>query len=198
MRAFYRGASSDQLDLTPATEISGTANDEVIGWVTLDMNHPNYGGDIDKRALDVTARAIEAAYLFIDYASYDADGDRVLEPAELHLTVIVAGYEAAYGGSSACAPNVWGHRSAIKTGAPVVDGTTVGSRGYTQFGESHCFTTSPTKAHQATIGIMAHEFGHDLGWPDLYDVGGPAEGVGEVQPDGLGQLGLEVGQQPGG
>ena len=31
----------------------------------------------------------------------------------------------------------------------------------------------------ATIGIMAHEFGHDINWPDLYDVDGTSEGIGE-------------------
>ena len=197
VRAFYRGASSGQLDLTPATESSG-ANDGVVGWVTLDMNHPNYGGKIDSRAQDVTARAIRAADPYINYASYDTNRNGVIEPTELHLTVIVAGYEAAYGGSSACAPNVWAHRWAIETGAPVVDGTTVGSKGYTQFGEKHCFTTSPTKAHQATIGIVAHEFGHDLGWPDLYDIDGPAEGVGEWSLMASGSWGSKSVSSPAG
>ncbi len=179
VRAFYRGASSGNLDLTPATETSGTANDGVIGWVGLPINHPNYFNNIDSRAQDVTARAIKAADPYIDYASYDTNHNGVIEPVELHLTIIAAGYEGAYGGTSACTPNVWGHRWAVTSGAPVVDGTTVGSRGYTQFGESHCTTGNRSGAHQATIGIMAHEFGHDLGWPDLYDTDGTSEGVGE-------------------
>ncbi len=179
VRAFYRGASSGTLDLTPATETSGTPNDGVIGWVDLGTNHPNYYNKIDSRAQDVTTMAIEAADPYIDYASYDTSRNGVIEPAELHLTVIAAGYEGAYGGSSSCTPNVWGHRWAIDNGAPVVDGVTVGSRGYTQFGESHCDKRIPLGAHQATIGIMAHELGHDLGWPDLYDTDGSSEGVGE-------------------
>ncbi len=30
----------------------------------------------------------------------------------------------------------------------------------------------------ATMGIMAHELGHDIDWPDLYDTDGSSEGVG--------------------
>ncbi len=44
--------------------------------------------------------------------------------------------------------------------------------GYAQFGEIH-------KDHPATIGIIAHELGHDLTWPDLYDTDYSSEGVGD-------------------
>ena len=198
VRAFYRGASSGRLDLIPATETSETPNDGVIGWVPLGINHPNYYNDIDSRAQDVTARAIRAADEYIDFASYDTNGDHVIEPAELHLTVIAAGYEGSYGGDTSCSPRVWGHRWAINSGAPLVDGTTVGSRGYTQFGESHCDTGNPTGAHQATIGIMAHEFGHDLGWPDLYDTDGSSEGVGEWSLMASGSWGRTSDSSPAG
>ena len=113
VRAFYRGASSGNLDLTPATESSGTANDGVIGWVSLPINHPNYYDTIDSRAQDVTARAIRAADPFINYANYDTNSNGAIEPAELHLTVIAAGYEGSYG--TACSPSVWGHRWAVPT-----------------------------------------------------------------------------------
>ncbi|MFL6176299.1 MAG: M6 family metalloprotease domain-containing protein, partial [Ornithinibacter sp.] len=198
VRAFYRGASSGRLDLTPATETSGTANDGVIGWVGVGTNHPNYFDTIDSRAQDVTVRAIKAADPYIDYASYDTNHNGVIEPAELHLTVIAAGYEGSYGGTGACTPNVWGHRWAVSSGAPVVDGTTVGSRGYTQFGESHCLSGSSAGAHQATIGIMAHEFGHDLGWPDLYDTDGSSEGVGEWSLMASGSWGTKTGSRADG
>ncbi len=193
VRSFYLGASSGRLDLTPATEASGPANDGVIGWVTLPIKHPNYYNQLQNGAWDVTAGAIRAADPFIDYASYDTNGNHIIEPAELHLTVIAAGYEASYGGTSACTPTVWGHRWAINTGAPVVDGITVGSRGYTQFGESHCFSSNRAGAHQATIGIMAHEFGHDLGWPDLYDTDGSSQGVGEWSLMASGSWGTKAG-----
>ncbi|MFW5474007.1 M6 family metalloprotease domain-containing protein [Knoellia sp. CPCC 206450] len=179
VRSFYRTASSNQLDITPATESSGTVNDGVVGWVTLPMNHPNYFDDVDGRAWAVTAAAVTAANPFVDFAAYDTDGSGVVEPDELHVTVIAAGYEGSYGGTTSCTPNVWGHQWAIDSGAPTVDGKVVGRAGYTQFGESHCDVSDPTDAHQATIGIMAHELGHDLGWPDLYDIDQSSSGIGE-------------------
>ena len=33
--------------------------------------------------------------------------------------------------------------------------------------------------HPATMGIIAHELGHDLTWPDLYDTDYSSEGVGD-------------------
>ena len=42
---------------------------------------------------------------------------------------------------------------------------------YTQFGEMH-------DTHQATLGVMVHELGHDLGLPDMYDIDNTSAGVG--------------------
>jgi M6 family metalloprotease-like protein len=58
---------------------------------------------------------------------------------------------------------------------PTLDGKVLGDSGhnggYAQFGEIHL-------DHQATIGIMVHELGHDITWPDLYDTDGSSDGVG--------------------
>ena len=58
---------------------------------------------------------------------------------------------------------------------------TVGDNGYTTFGEWHCAAdeAADPDGHMATIGIMAHEFGHDINWPDLYDIDCTSEGIGE-------------------
>ncbi len=66
-------------------------------------------------------------------------------------------------------PSVWAHQGWLNwgtSGLPILDGKTIGDYynggNYAQFGERH-------GTHQATIGIMAHEFGHVINWPDLYD-----------------------------
>jgi M6 family metalloprotease-like protein len=180
VRDFYRQASYNGLDLVPAEEAHGTTNDGVVGWLTLPYSHPNTGGNLGSINEQVVRDAVVAADPYVNFASFDADHNGYVSSTELHLFTILAGYEASYGGGGACQPNVWGHRSALSS-APRVDNVYVasgyGGGGYMQFGEWHCYSSSPP-GHAATIGIMVHELGHDLSLPDLYDTDGSSEGVG--------------------
>ncbi len=189
---FYDEASYGALALTPATESEGTANDGVVGWLHLPYNHPNTGFSFNAANQQLAKDAILAADPHVDFASFDTSGNGAIESRELHVTIIVAGYEASY--APWCGASVWGHKWNIQVGSgvapPVVDGTTVGGitggqvSGYTQFGEWHCnnFPASEMPGHPGTIGIIVHEMGHDLGWPDLYDTdlgNGRSNGVGD-------------------
>src|SRR5262249_5096999 len=147
---------------------SGTANDGVVGWLTLNMAHPDLSNLSTSTSVPTVAAAITAADPFVNFASYDTNHNGVIEPTELHISVVMAGYEAAYTGWQNCGPAVWGHQTAPGSSAPTADGVKVGGLGYTTFGERHCSNLASDN-HQATIGIIAHETGHDLGWPDLYD-----------------------------
>jgi M6 family metalloprotease-like protein len=183
---FYDEASGTQFGLLPAAETCGTANNGVTNWLTLPYAHPNTGVD-NAGTEDYVADAIDLASECVDFAAFDgtaghaADGQITTD--ELHVTVIGAGYETAYGGPAAqCGPSIWGHQwdlTSAGIGGPTVDGVVVGDSGYTTFGEWHCKLVTDTPGHKATIGIMAHEFGHDINWPDLYDTDGSAEGIGE-------------------
>ena len=192
VRSFYQQASYGQLDFAPATETSG-ANDGVVGWVDLPYVHPNFQGDYDTPVNGVvweekvTKDAITAANPYINYAAYDTNGDGYIKPAELHITVIMAGYESAISG--ACGPSVWGHKSSLSSAyTPTVDGKFVGYYGYTQFGEWHrSCSTGAGSGNLATIGIMAHEIGHDIGWPDLYDT---VPGGSNTDSEGIGRWSL--------
>ena len=180
---YYREVSYGQLTLGPAREQFGAHNDGIIGWLTLDYPHPNTAGDTDNRNQRITRDAIMAADPYIDFHAYDANADGYIAGNELHLVVIVAGYETSYGGASAaCQPSVWGHNWALggDVAAPTVDGVRVGASGrggYSQFGEWHCMA-GDVPGHMATMGIMVHEMGHDIDWPDLYDVDYTSNGVG--------------------
>ena len=174
---YYDEVSYGQLNIAPATESHGTANDGVVGWLTMTTNHPNTAGNTGTANRTLARDAVNAADPSVNYASYDANGDGFLSSRELHVTVIVAGQEAA--GWSHLGKSVWGHAwSLFGTERPTVDGVVFGDSGhgagYTQFGEWH-------GDHMATIGIMVHEMGHDLYLPDLYDTNsadGTSEGVG--------------------
>jgi M6 family metalloprotease-like protein len=172
---YYHDASFGNLTLVPASESNGTPNDGVVGWLTLDSSHPDTGGQLSVANLKLTRDAILAANEFVNYKAFDRNDDGYLSYDELHIMVIVAGHESAYGGVETCSPSVWAHQYTLDYAdifAPVVDGVRVasseGGGGYTQFGEIHC---EPENApgYPASIGIIVHELGHDLQWPDLYD-----------------------------
>jgi len=173
VKDYYLDASFNQLTLTAATETHGTANDGIVGWLNLGYSHPNTGGSTGTANQLIVKNALIAADPYINYASYDTNGDGYISINELHLVVIVAGYERSYSNSS---PSVWGHRWSLNgVTPPTLDGKVLGDSGhnggYAQFGEIHL-------DHQATIGIMVHELGHDITWPDLYDTDGSSDGVG--------------------
>lgn len=194
VKDFYAKASFNQLTLSPATESQGTANDGVIGWLNLGYAHPNTGRNTDSPNAKIVNDALKLADPYINYASFDTNGDGYISLNELHIVVIVAGYEASY--DSSTTPNIWAHRwylSVSQNGItpPTLDGKTLcdgNYGGYAQFGEIH-------GDHQATIGVMAHELGHDLTWPDLYDTStyNASEGVGEWSIMGSGSWNYSTG-----
>ena len=180
VKNYYETASYGNFSITPAAEnnvaLSGAVNDGVVS-VTLPYAHPNTASSTDDRNRQIVRDALIAADPYVDFSQFDTSGGGSLSATELHLIVVVAGYERSYT-SSPCGPSVWGHRWGLggSVAAPVLDGKTVGQT-YAQFGENHC-SGSVGSGHEATIGIMAHELGHDIGLPDLYDTDGSSQGIG--------------------
>ena len=179
VRDYYDQVSRGQLTFTPANDSSGTANDGVVGWVNLNMPNPGYVGDKAANR-DAAKAAIIAADPYVNYAAYDTDDDGVVRNSELHIVVVAAGYEAAYKGNDP-EHNVWAHNAQLfYDDIPEVDGTYVGGWGYSTFGEMHGNPNDPAQVdHQATVGIIVHELGHDLDLPDLYDYEYDSEAVGD-------------------
>ncbi len=174
---YYAQNSFGRFALTPAPESGGVPNNGVIGWLQLPYNHPDFKNNYNDSETKLGVDAVTAADPFVDYQSFDKDKDGVLSPSELHITVIVAGYETSYGGSlDTCGPSVWGHQGGLYGAAPQLDGTLVNRGGGTMFGEFMC-ASFDTPGHMSTIGIMAHEMGHDIGFPDLYDTDYSSSGI---------------------
>lgn len=193
VKDYYQEVSYNQLSLFPAVETCGaTSNDGVTDWITLGTTHPNAGGPSIARA------ALKAADNCVNFATFDNNGDHQLTSSELVPIIIIAGYESSYGGTTALPPNVWGHQSSVNYKSLTDDVTIVP---YAQFGEWHAATWD-SPGHQATIGLIVHEVGHLLGWPDLYDTLPPgqpdSEGVGDwsVMGSGLWLGTLYLGDTP--
>ncbi|MBI5206837.1 MAG: M6 family metalloprotease domain-containing protein [Candidatus Firestonebacteria bacterium] len=164
---YYNEISYGKFNIIPA--FNGV-NNGVVGWEKLNQDHPDCERSEDpissyiKLALD----AIKSSDSYIDFSIYDDNEDGVITPLELSLIIVVAGYEASYGGVNAN-PSVWAHQSILPS--PVLlDGKELSY--YAMFGEKHF-------DHQATIGVMVHELGHlMLGLPDLYDTDYTSQGIG--------------------
>jgi M6 family metalloprotease-like protein len=172
LRLFYRETSYNQLDILPAEETCGTANDGITDWTLLGYEHPNtpLGPDNQNIVKDV----LIASNSCVNFAQFDTNVDGYISSTELAIVVIVAGYEG--GASDGLEPAIWGHTWHLDdVGVPVLDGKRLADDpygSYIQLGERWGDT------RQAGFGLFAHEFGHVINWPDLYDVDGSSEGVG--------------------
>jgi M6 family metalloprotease-like protein len=201
--SFWRDASYGQLRVEPATDSDG-ANDGVVGWIRLGQHNPNVGladtNDERKTVHQMISDALTRADKAVDFASYDANHDGVLDTHELHINAILAGYEASYSGleGDECdGPQIWAHEDVlVRVPQPVLDGVRVARWGYTLSGELHCAQWD-LPGHHATHGVLAHEFGHDLYLPDVYDGDVSSAGVGDWSIMGYGPWrGYPLGSAP--
>jgi immune inhibitor A len=156
----------------------------VAGWYTASKPAAAYGGnypteddsDVNARGLVKEALAMAAADPSVDLSEYDKwdrydlDGDgNYLEPDGLvdHLMVIHSGVGEEAGGGSLGSDAIWSHRWNLggifpiaNSPKPEVDYWGAGTM------YAYDYTIEP---EDGAVGVMAHEFGHDLGLPDEYD-----------------------------
>ncbi len=185
---YYKKASFNQLEITRAAETQATTPAGFVE-VTLSRPHPSNNSFSNTIAIE----ALTAANTYVNFTQFDAtygDNDGYVSGSELHILFILAGYEQSYCGDSCPGVKIWGHMNWLETPL-VLDGVTLAQSsadgdygGYTMFGEIHGYISEPD--HSATIGIMVHEMGHDLSWPDLYDTDGTSSGVGRYSIMGSG------------
>lgn len=188
---YYATMSNDKFSWTPATEETsaygegGNTNaydapgDGVI-HVTLDRNHGNWKGaefmsPEAKDQHDAYVDALNEASQYIDFANYDANGNGVLEPTEVCLLFIVAGYESSGGEID---PSTWACRWQLSsmdkdsfapaTIANPITHSEIVVDDYITMGE--ILTNDVVTAQPMPTSTVAHELGHYLGLPDLYDV----------------------------
>src|SRR3954454_13769182 len=164
---------------------------QVSNWVTVNNTEADFGANSKAdgdgsdnangpvyRVVDATLKAIAANnYAGIDLAKadqvdrYDCDGDGVYnEPDGYidHFAIVHAGQGEDAGGGAQGGDAIWSHRwyanqnttdgpASCKLGGYRLPGTNLWAGDYT------------IEAENGGVGVFAHEFGHDLGLPDLYD-----------------------------
>ncbi len=145
-------------------------NSDIDGWYQAENEYLVYGyldGNNWTAAASLAREAIlwASANADIDFSKYDNDGDGEVDG----LFVVHAGPGAETGASNF----PWSHKwwlSAAGLAPVVTDGVTIDA--YTMEPELHSGT------ELARIGVYAHEYGHALGLPDLYDTDGGSIGIG--------------------
>ncbi|MDQ0894202.1 immune inhibitor A domain-containing protein [Agromyces ramosus] len=98
-----------------------------------------------------------ADYDIEDQGDRDGDGN-VLEPDGVidHVVLVHAGEDKSGGGGEQGTYALWAHSSAVAGGA-AIPGTDLMLSNYI------------VQPEDSGVGVFAHEYGHDLGLPDLYD-----------------------------
>ncbi len=177
------------------------ATGEVSDWVRVPFNEARYGArnnadgywnfikDTAKAWYDAQVAAGKsvdeikkelADFDKWDRYDYDLDGDFNESDGYIdHFQAIHAGEGEEAGGGAQGVNAIWSHRwyafqsDAGRTGPAgnLKGGVPIGDTGI-WIGD---YTTEP---ENGGLGVFAHEFGHDLGLPDLYDTAGGDNGTG--------------------
>jgi immune inhibitor A len=167
MRDYYQEVSYRKFDLVG--EVNGTTG-KPPDWFRMPQAYTFYVagqsglGSYPNNAQKLAEDAVIAADPYVDYRLYDNNGDGEVDS----LFILHAGPSAEASNN----PNayIWSHRWEMEN-PPVLDGMRF--KGYSMEPE---YTRSPG---DSTIGVFCHEYGHELGLPDLYDVGySGGEGIG--------------------
>jgi immune inhibitor A len=127
------------------------------------------------------------AYLsqFDVWDRYDYDGDgNFNEPDGYidHFQAVHAGEGEETGGGALGQDAIWSHRwyvqlTCIGCGGPTVGGNVVPLGGVRVGGSKYWIGDYTVEPENGGVGVFSHEFGHDLGLPDLYDTSGNTGGA---------------------
>lgn len=180
-----------------------TVNGDVSDWVTVPYNEARYGSNAISEAdgywnfikdsstswYEAQVKAGKTPQQIKDYLAqfdiwdrYDFDGDgNFNEPDGYldHFQAVHAGEGEEAGGGAQGEDAIWSHRWAAFTNLEGKAGPAGNLAGGVQIGDTGMwirdYTTEP---ENGGLGVFAHEYGHDLGLPDLYDTAGGDNGVG--------------------
>ncbi len=140
---------------------------EVTNWITAPEQHDYYaysnpnGYDHVRELVRAMVDSLEEQGF--DWSLFDNDGDGYVDA----LNLLHQGAGAEQGDYS----NIWSHKWSLGNLAVEYDGVVINS-----------YTMNPEiqSGQIVAIGVLAHEFGHALGLPDLYDTDYSSTGAGKL------------------
>jgi immune inhibitor A len=189
MRNFYIEQSSNRY----------TVHGDVTDWIPVG-NHLIYDDNPDSNvwyflqdtvngwyASQVAAGKTDAdinAYLsqFDVWDRYDYDGDGNFDEPDGYIDTfqsVHAGEGEEAGGGALGAEAIWSHSWYAYSNLIGIAGPDFNKYGGIQIGDSDYWVGKYTiQPENGGVGVFTHEFGHDLGLPDLYDTSGGENGTG--------------------
>jgi immune inhibitor A len=116
----------------------------------------------------------------VDRYDFDRDGNFLEADGYIdHFQAIHAGEGEEAGGGAQGEDAIWSHRWYVNSTDIGTTGPSFNKLGGVPLGDTGMwigdYTTEP---ENGGLGVFAHEFGHDLGLPDLYDTAGGDNGTG--------------------
>ncbi|MFD5870446.1 immune inhibitor A domain-containing protein [Streptomyces sp. NPDC060322] len=201
---FGQGKGKESLKTYYEKTSSGrySVDGEVSDWVKVPYNEARYGSNYcgstncanvwdtvrdgvnawvaDQKAKGRTLDEIKADLAQYDaWDRYDFDGDgNFNEPDGYidHFQLVHAGEDESAGGGVEGTNAIWAHRwYAYGTNAGAT-GPTGNKAGGAEIGDTGIWVGDYTaQPENGGLGVFAHEYGHDLGLPDLYDTSGGGE-----------------------
>jgi M6 family metalloprotease-like protein len=180
-----RVLESDEGDNCGANAFAVDATGPGPEWYRLPQTEAYYAnndyglGAWPQNQQKLVADAVVAADPYVDYSQFDNDGDGEVD----YLVVIYAGTPAEVTGNPG---DLWSWQGELSHdgGQPItLDGVLIDR--YALIPERQWYPCdTPT-----LLGVLAHEFGHLLGLPDLYDTDESSYGVGRWCLMGFGSQG---------
>ena len=155
---------------------------DVTDWIVAPQGHDYYAysnpnGYSRVREL-VRAMVDSLEENGFDWTKYDNDGDGYVDA----LNLLHQGPGAEEGDHT----NIWSHKWSLGNLAVTYDGVTI---------DSYNMNPEFQNGNIVAIGVLAHEFGHALGLPDLYDTDYSSTGSGKLSLMASGSWGT-VGNTP--
>jgi immune inhibitor A len=159
----------------------------VVDWLTLphseawygadscaagnasDVGHPDNPIGVQQSVVDAVD-ALNAREPDFPWDEFDTDDDGVVD----HLVIVHSGVGEEGGGGAEGTYSIWSHSADVM---PALGGYLACTAGTTGCDPDHDIRVQNyiMQPEDAGVGVFAHEYGHDLGLPDLYNVLGNGE-----------------------
>ncbi|MFD9127062.1 immune inhibitor A domain-containing protein [Kitasatospora sp. NPDC059571] len=227
----YFSKTGDSLKTFYEKQSSGrySVDGQVTDWVRVPWNEARYGSDYcgshvcanaqdlirdginawvaDQKAkgqTDAQIKATLAQYDQWDRYDYNHNGN-FNEPDGYidHFQIVHAGEDQSAGGGAQGTDALWAHRSYVYGAQAGKTGPADNKLGGTPVGDTGVWVGDYTmQPENGGLGVFAHEYGHDLGLPDLYDTTGADDnsvGFWSLMSSGswLGDGKNSIGDKPG-